>query len=71
MLCELKTASRINLAGIGSDSTQTTESHVTSHIDFITSLAVMPYKCSVIHQFNISSRECLKGISSTLFKALS
>ena len=33
MLCQLKTASRINPAGIGSDYyTQTTESHVTSHV---------------------------------------
>ena len=50
VLRELKTASRINPAGIGSDSQQTTESHVTSHVDFITSLAVMPYKKHQISQ---------------------
>ena len=55
VLRELKTASRINPAGIGSDSTQTTESHVTYYVDFITSLVVMPYKKHQISQHFIIS----------------
>ena len=55
VLYELKTASRINPTGIGSDSTQTTESQVTSHVDYITSLTVMIYKKYQISQYFLIS----------------
>ena len=43
MLRELKTASRRGGGG-GGGGDSTTESHVVSHVDSITSLAVIPYK---------------------------